>query len=136
MRSSTLKPVPIYSANASVRGRFGVPAMRTSVLLILASVVLGSCVTLPPSKKAPFMFEHVSSTPYIGDLVVDRYIHSGNQMSVLLVKDPASETIAYHTYFNVGSSDEVEGKTGLAHLFEHDVQADRQVRRPVLQQDP
>ena len=65
------------------------------------------------------MFEHVSSTPYIGDLVVDRYVHSGNQMSVLLVRDPASETIAYHTYFNVGSSDEVEGKTGLAHLFEH-----------------
>jgi len=86
---------------------------------LTASAVFSSCATLPkPHESAP-MFDHVSTTPYIGDLSVERYVHKGNQLSVLLVQDPSSETIAYHTYFNVGSSDEVPGKTGLAHLFEH-----------------
>jgi len=92
---------------------------RFMVPIALAAVALSSCATVPNKQKTESMFEHVSSTPYIGDLTVERYVHRGNQLSVLLVQDPTSETIAYHTYFNVGSSDEVEGKTGLAHLFEH-----------------
>ncbi len=72
-----------------------------------------------PEEKPPSMFEHVSTTEFIGDLEVHRYTLKTNQLEVLLVPDPSSETIAYHTYFDVGSSDEVEGKTGLAHLFEH-----------------
>ena len=72
-----------------------------------------------PEEKPPSMFEHVSTTEFIGDLKVQRYTLKTNQLEVLLVPDPSSETIAYHTYFDVGSSDEVTGKTGLAHLFEH-----------------
>ncbi|MCP4872414.1 MAG: insulinase family protein [Proteobacteria bacterium] len=72
-----------------------------------------------PEEKPPSMFEHVSSTDFFGDLKVERYVLKTNQLEVLLIQDPTSDTIAYHTYFDVGSSDEVEGKTGLAHLFEH-----------------
>jgi len=92
---------------------------RPLTFALLAALLLSSCVTLPKPHEPTSMFDHVSTTPYIGDLTVERYVHRGNQLSVLLVQDPSSETIAYHTYFNVGSSDEVPGKTGLAHLFEH-----------------
>jgi len=72
-----------------------------------------------PPEKPPSMFEHVSTADFFGDLKVERYVLKTNQLEVLLIQDPTSDTIAYHTYFDVGSSDEVEGKTGLAHLFEH-----------------
>jgi zinc protease len=72
-----------------------------------------------PEEKPPSMFELVSTTDFIGDLKVERYTLSSNGLTVFLVRDPSSDTVAYHTYFDVGSGDEVVGKTGLAHLFEH-----------------
>jgi zinc protease len=72
-----------------------------------------------PPEKPPSMFEHVSSTPFVGKLSLERYRLPSNQLDVLLIPDDSSDTIAYHTYFDVGSGDEVPGKTGLAHLFEH-----------------
>jgi len=65
------------------------------------------------------MFDHVETTPFFGGLEVERWKLSNNGLKVLLVSDDSAETVSYHTYFDVGSSDEVEGKTGLAHLFEH-----------------
>jgi zinc protease len=38
---------------------------------------------------------------------------------VLLLRDPSAPVFAYQTWFSVGSRDEREGKTGIAHLFEH-----------------
>ena len=72
-----------------------------------------------PPEKPTSMFEHVSSTPFVGKLSLERYRLPSNQLDVLLIPDDSADTIAYHTYFDVGSGDEVEGKTGLAHLFEH-----------------
>jgi zinc protease len=72
-----------------------------------------------PQEKPPSMFEHVSSTPFVGNLSLERYRLPSNQLDVLLIPDDSADTIAYHTYFDVGSGDEVPGKTGLAHLFEH-----------------
>jgi len=65
------------------------------------------------------MFEHIETTPFFGGLEVERWKLSTNGLKVLLVSDDSAETVSYHTYFDVGSSDEVKGKTGLAHLFEH-----------------
>ncbi|HCP47193.1 MAG TPA: insulinase family protein, partial [Deltaproteobacteria bacterium] len=65
------------------------------------------------------LFEKISTKPFFGSMEVERWKLSTNDLSVLLVHEPSSDTIAYHTYFDVGSSDEVVGKTGLAHLFEH-----------------
>ena len=69
--------------------------------------------------SANSMFEHIETTPFFGGLEVERWKLTGNGLKVLLVSDDSAETVSYHTYFDVGSSDEVEGKTGLAHLFEH-----------------
>ncbi|MFH1438633.1 MAG: pitrilysin family protein [Pseudomonadota bacterium] len=40
-------------------------------------------------------------------------------LAVLLLEDRTSPLISYHTWFGVGSRHEKQGKTGLAHLFEH-----------------
>jgi zinc protease len=40
-------------------------------------------------------------------------------LKVLLLEDRSTPLISYHTWFGAGSRHEREGKTGLAHLFEH-----------------
>ena len=42
-----------------------------------------------------------------------------NGLKVILLRDPAAPVFAYQTWFAVGSRHEREGKTGIAHLFEH-----------------
>jgi zinc protease len=55
----------------------------------------------------------------LGDrLEVWRY-RLDNGLSLLVAPDHAAPTLAYQTWFRVGSRHETPGKTGLAHLFEH-----------------
>jgi zinc protease len=42
-----------------------------------------------------------------------------NGLHVILLRDPSAPVISYHTWYRVGSRHEEEGKTGIAHLFEH-----------------
>jgi zinc protease len=42
-----------------------------------------------------------------------------NGLRVFVVEDHATPTVALVTYYRVGSKDELPGKTGFAHLFEH-----------------
>jgi zinc protease len=42
-----------------------------------------------------------------------------NGLTVLLHPDSSIPSVSYHTWFKVGSKDEAEGRTGLAHFFEH-----------------
>ncbi len=42
-----------------------------------------------------------------------------NGLAVRLLPDPGSPLVAYQTFFRVGSRNELLGRTGLAHLFEH-----------------
>ncbi len=49
---------------------------------------------------------------------VEKY-QLANGMRVLLHPDPHIPQVYHQLWVNVGSKDEVEGKTGLAHLFEH-----------------
>lgn len=53
-----------------------------------------------------------------GDLQVHRF-QLKNGLMLLVLEDHRSPTLAYQTWFKVGSRDEAIGKTGLAHLFEH-----------------
>jgi len=43
----------------------------------------------------------------------------GNGLRVLILEDHRAPVVSYNTWFRVGSRHEREGKTGLAHLFEH-----------------
>ena len=43
----------------------------------------------------------------------------GNGLTVILHEDHKAPVVAVATWFHVGSKDEVPGKTGFAHLFEH-----------------
>jgi zinc protease len=62
--------------------------------------------------------EFVELVPFGASLVIERYrMHNG--LAVLLCEDKSAPVVSVHTWFRVGSRHEHEGKTGLAHLFEH-----------------
>jgi len=61
---------------------------------------------------------HVASVPFGPELVVERF-RLENGLEILLCEDHSAPVVAYHTWYRVGSRHEREGKTGLAHLFEH-----------------
>jgi zinc protease len=55
---------------------------------------------------------------FAGDFKVHRYTLK-NGLKVLILPDASSPTLAYQTWFNIGSRHETVGYTGMAHLFEH-----------------
>jgi zinc protease len=59
-----------------------------------------------------------SGESHLGSLIVHRH-HLSNGLTVVTCPDPHALTLAYMTWFAVGSRDEEPGHTGLAHLFEH-----------------
>lgn len=60
----------------------------------------------------------VESGDFLGGLQAHHYSFD-NGLRLFVVPDHSAPVVAYHTWFGVGSSDEMAGKTGLAHLFEH-----------------
>lgn len=54
-----------------------------------------------------------------GPLLAIECYRLANGLRVLVCEDHSAPVIAYHTWYRVGSRHEREGKTGLAHLFEH-----------------
>ncbi|MBA2321398.1 MAG: insulinase family protein, partial [Deltaproteobacteria bacterium] len=63
-------------------------------------------------------FVRGSVEPFLGGLSVHHY-ELDNGLRLEVVPDKATPVVAMQTWFRVGASDEVAGKTGLAHLFEH-----------------
>jgi zinc protease len=61
---------------------------------------------------------HIETIPFGGRLKLERF-RMGNGLEILACEDRSAPVVAYHTWFRVGSRHEHEGKTGLAHLFEH-----------------
>ena len=56
--------------------------------------------------------------PFTDRLVVEEY-RLGNGLTILVMEDHAVPVFTYQTWFRVGSRNEREGITGIAHLFEH-----------------
>lgn len=83
------------------------------ILTLLCFLILG-CAHQPIQSN--YLLE--GSSNYFGTSKVHRY-RLKNGLKVLILEDHSAPTVAYHTWFKVGSSDETMGKTGLAHLFEH-----------------
>jgi zinc protease len=52
-------------------------------------------------------------------LRVERYVLEANGLSLLVLPDHRAPVVSYQTWLAVGSRHEREGKTGIAHLFEH-----------------
>ena len=77
---------------------------RISFLLILIAALLAGCKN---EKK-----EESFSIPF------DKYTLP-NGLTVILNEDKSDPIVAVALYYHVGSSREVPGKTGFAHLFEH-----------------
>ncbi len=75
-------------------------------------------VRLSRGARSPYArVAFVAEVPF-GTLKLRRYL-LGNGLSVLVLADPSTPLLSYHTWFRVGSRHERPGKTGLAHLFEH-----------------
>jgi predicted Zn-dependent peptidase len=55
---------------------------------------------------------------FLGELNIDRFDFP-NGLRLFAVENRIAPVFSYQTWFNVGSRDEVAGKSGLAHLFEH-----------------
>jgi zinc protease len=70
------------------------------------------------ARSASARVQFVSALPFGGALKLHRY-RFGNGLDVLILADPTTPLASYQTWFRVGSRHELEGKTGLAHLFEH-----------------
>jgi zinc protease len=61
---------------------------------------------------------YVGSVSFGAALSLQRF-RLGNGLTILVCEDHSAPVVAYHTWYRVGSRHEQEGKTGLAHLFEH-----------------
>jgi zinc protease len=87
------------------------------LFLTLVSIATASCA----SKTVNVGGEEVpreQKIPFVGTFQVHKFM-LGNGLKVLVVEDHSSPTFTYHTWYRVGSRDEIPGYTGLAHLFEH-----------------
>jgi zinc protease len=89
-------------------------------LSFLLAGFLSSCSHGPTGENGNANLPKVNAeqVPLVGAYKVNRYLLS-NGLRLLVVEDHSSPTFAYQTWFRVGSRDEMVGKTGLAHLFEH-----------------
>lgn len=81
------------------------------------NILVGVAIICAPLANAatstsPDMLEKAIQFP------VEKYQLS-NGLTVVLHRDPSIPSVSFQTWFNVGSKDEVEGRTGLAHFFEH-----------------
>jgi len=70
------------------------------------------------SVRADGVLAFIERHPFGAATQVERYRLS-NGLTLLLSVDPSAPVVAYQTWFRVGSRHEREGKTGIAHLFEH-----------------
>ena len=81
-----------------------------AVVLALAAVPVAAHAK-PGRPLAP-------TAPAAGQLTVERY-RLANGLEVILQPDPSVTSTLVEVWYHVGSKDEVLGKSGFAHLFEH-----------------
>ncbi len=69
--------------------------------------------------RAPLaQVRHDATIPFGPSMRIERFL-LGNGLRLLLVEDHTAPVICLQTWFGTGSRHEREGKTGIAHLFEH-----------------
>ncbi len=94
-------------------------SLKKYLLVWLACVgLLASPSWAQAPKKATQPKKAAASAP-AGQKVVFQDVKLKNGLRCILVEDHAAPVVALAMTFNVGSRDEVRGRTGFAHLFEH-----------------
>src|SRR5262245_19524682 len=84
----------------------GVPMRLSPVFAVAALLAAASAAPAQPKPQAG------------GALVVERY-RLDNGLEVILQPDATVTSTIVEVWYHVGSKDEVLGKSGFAHLFEH-----------------
>ena len=102
----TIHGVPLSTAILSMRFSVARRAIAIAALLLPATVY-----RLPAQAKPP------ASTDI--RIPVERYALPSNGLTVILSEDHSTPMIAVDVWYHVGSKNEVPGRTGFAHLFEH-----------------
>lgn len=94
--------------------------IHSFITLSCLILTLANCSsqTLKKSEKPESGGIRKEVLPLTGPIQVHRYLYE-NGLKLLVIEDASSPTFAYQTWFKVGSRNEVPGRTGLAHLFEH-----------------
>ncbi|MBI4042925.1 MAG: insulinase family protein [Deltaproteobacteria bacterium] len=89
-----------------------------ALVLIAAIIVYFYRAGLPRAPLMPKEMKYMGETTLWGNFTVKRYTLP-NGLTILIGRIPNSPVFAYQTWFKVGSRNEREGRSGLAHLFEH-----------------
>ena len=85
---------------------------------LFAGPLLVACVSaLPAQRGKTASAKAVPITPS-GAIAIDKS-SLANGLRLQLVEDHSSQVVAVSLWFDVGARDELKGKTGFAHLFEH-----------------
>jgi zinc protease len=82
--------------------------------LAIASLLSALALAFPASAAAPRVAPSVPSL----HLPVERFTLA-NGLRVVLHVEPTLPTVAISLFYDVGSRNEIEGRTGFAHMFEH-----------------
>ncbi len=94
--------------------------LKKYLLVSLACLgLLCSPVMAQAPKKAGPATRAVAPAPAAGRKVVFQDLKLKNGLRCILVEDHAAPVVALAMTYNVGSRNEVRGRTGFAHLFEH-----------------
>src|ERR1043166_1379465 len=79
---------------------------KLALLLLVVLVVCAGMVAVPQSKPSTIKIPFETYT-------------LPNGLTVILAPDDATPTVAVALFYHVGSKNEMPGRTGFAHLFEH-----------------
>ncbi len=85
--------------------------------LAIASLLSALVLACPASAAAPPAPRAAPSAPSL-HLPIERFTLA-NGLRVVLHADPTLPTVAISLLYDVGSRNEIEGRTGFAHMFEH-----------------
>ncbi len=64
------------------------------------------------------MIQKIDEFLFNKNFLIEKY-QLKNGLKVIIMEDHSAPVFAYHTWFQVGSRNEKQGTTGIAHLFEH-----------------
>jgi len=89
------------------------------VPVVTRSRFLGSVLILGLITRAPLAAQSLPDRPRMDlDLTYTQFT-LGNGLNVLVHRDRSQPIVSVNLWYHVGSKDEVPGRTGFAHLFEH-----------------